>query len=106
MRDFHAAFLVVFSFSYLSLLALEIPFLIYYPLDGIWSFSILADDHGPAMTWYGLVLGSLLPALASGMAAAAWGLPARLVAAAPVAPVVALIGSALLMRDFFLPGAG
>ncbi|MFN2328405.1 MAG: hypothetical protein ABR612_05770 [Chromatocurvus sp.] len=106
MHAFHAAFLITFSLCYLCLLALELPFLIYYPLEGIWSFTPLSDDHGPAMTWYGLVLASLVPALAGGMAAGAWGLSPRLLGFAPFVPTLALVGCVVLMRDFFLTGAG
>ncbi len=106
MRAFYAAFLMIFCLAYLCLLALEIPLLIYYPLEGLWSFTPLAEDHGPAMTWYGLVLVALVPALAGGLAAGLWGLPERWIARAPSVAALALIGSAVLMRDFFLAGAG
>lgn len=102
MRAFHAAFLMIFSLSYLCLLALEIPVLIYYPLEGVWSVTPLGEGHGPAMTWYGLVLVALVPALAGGCAAGMWGLPSRMIAFAPTVAAIALTGSVILMRDFFL----
>ena len=105
MRQFYAVFLFIFSLTYLLLLALEIPFLIYYPLTNSWSFSPLGEEHGPAMTWYGLVLAAFLPAIIGGTASFFWEGSSRLVKFTPYVAAFSLAGCALLMGEFFLPGA-
>ena len=106
MRTFHAAFLIGFATTYFFLLAMEIPVLIYYPLHERWSFIVLGDEYGPAMTWYGHVLASLAPAVVFGVTAARWGMPQTLVAAAPLIAVLSMIACAILMSGFFIPTAG
>lgn len=103
MRDFHTAFLLVFSLTYVSLLAVEIPLLIYYPLVGKWSFTPLNGPYGPAMTWYGLVLASLAAGLLGGTVGKIAGLSARLTRSTPRVALFALAACLVLMRDFFLP---
>jgi len=106
MPAFHSAFLITFSLVYLSLLALEIPFLIYYPLENTWSLPPVIEDYGPAMTWYGHVIASLTPALIAGLATKVWPMSAWLRATAPAIAALAMIACAVLMRDFFFLSAG
>ena len=106
MRAFYSAFLAIFSLCYVSLLALELPLLIYYPLEGVWSFTPLGEEYGPAMAWYGLVLGSLVAAFIGGIVAVLCGLPDRAGALAPVIAALAMVVCIILMQDFFLPGVG
>jgi len=106
MPAFHSAFLITFSLVYFSLLALEIPFLIYYPLENTWSLPPVIEDYGPAMTWYGHVIASLTPALIAALATRVWPMPERLRTAAPAVAALTMMACAILMRDFFFLSAG
>lgn len=106
MRAFSTAFAAVYSLAYVALLALEVPLVVYYPLEGLWTLKPAEEDLGPAMTWYGLTLLATAPAVFAGTLAAARGLPARLETFAAWVPLLAMVACAALMHDFFLPHAG
>lgn len=57
MRMSAYGFALGFCAVYMAFFAFEIPFLLYYPLTGEWSFQILDGDHGPAMQWFGMLVG-------------------------------------------------
>jgi hypothetical protein len=103
---FCSAFAAVYSLCYVALLALELPLIVYYPLEGVWTLTPAEEDLGPAMTWYGLALLAAAPAALAGAIAAARGLPARLEAAAAWVPLPAMVACAALMHEFFVPHAG
>jgi len=93
---------LVFPVVYLGCFALEQPVLYYYPLDGVWSLRPLGPEAGTVMHWYGLVAVAGLAASIAG-----WVLPERWIPQilrhrTVLVAVVAMLGSGILLRGFFL----
>lgn len=102
LRFSPAVFLIAYCAAYLAALAADLPAFRYYPLDGTFSWGTGPQDgHGPSMAWYGLMLNA-------GAAAAVLALVvpdpvvSRLRNRLWIFPVAALLGTAFLMRIFFL----
>lgn len=97
------AFGTVFCLAYVFALAFDAALFRYYPLTGqlTWS-AVPLPDAGPSMAWYGLLATAALVALPAALLLPQATLAARLRNLLWVVPALALVGSAWLMRIFFL----
>lgn len=95
-------FMLAYCAVYIASLAADLPAFRYYPLEGHLNWGPgKVQDMGPAMAWYGIVANA---AVAGGILAVI--LPDRWLSTPLrrflwVAPVVALLACAYLMRKFF-----
>ncbi len=97
------AFSLVFSLAYLVALSFDGALFRYYPLTGQFTWGhVSLTDAGPAMAWYGLLATAAVAALPAALLLPQATLAARLRNLLWVLPVVALLGSAWLMRVLLL----
>ena len=96
-------FMTVYCVLYVVLLAFDLPLFRYYPLHGNLSWGAARlQGVGPAIVWYGLVAGALIPALIAGLVIRDQPLMRRAGLWPWLIPAFAMAGCAYLMRIFFM----
>lgn len=100
--NFRATFTAVFCAVYVVLLALDSPLFLYYPLTDEWAFQQLAGDHGPAMQWYGLLMGAAIAAAIVSPSLFLLNISIKLEKVAATLVPVAMLACAYLLRGFFI----
>lgn len=95
-------FTVGFSLSYPVVFARDWALFLYYPQVQQFHWGNSADDIGPPMHWYGLVATSALIGLGLALVAKDDWIAPRVARWLWLAPCVAMAGSAVLLRPFFI----
>lgn len=95
-------FTIVYCVAYLLLLATDLPLFRYYPVHNEMSFGPHAlSGKGPAMAWYGILVGAALPA-ALGALIVRISHPGRMFGRLVWGiPVFSMTICVVLMRQFF-----
>ena len=97
-----AGFSAGFCLCYPLFLALDWHLFLYYPLNGDWSVSPLAESAGPAMQWYGLIASATLAAGGISLCLQGASIARWLSRWIGVFAVLSMAACAWLLRGFFV----
>lgn len=100
--NFRASLTATFCVAYVVLLSLDSPLFLYYPLTGEWAFRQLEGNHGPAMQWYGLLMGAVIAATVVSLSLSLLNIKIRLEKVATILMPVAMLACVYFMRGFFI----
>jgi hypothetical protein len=91
-----------FCVAYPLVFALDWALFLYYPVPGRFHWGNAAQDVGPPMHWYGLVATAALIGLVAALAGRDAWLTPQVQRCLAWTPCIAMLGSLILLRQFFL----
>ncbi len=95
-------FTIGFCLSYPFVFANDWALFLYFPQSQRFHWGPEAQDLGPAMHWYGLVATAAIVGLALSLVGRDTWIAPRVVRWLWLAPCVAMLGSLVLLRQFFI----